>query len=72
VGACAKETSGKTEGAGGGITLATLGAIAREDILACQSNMVAVIGSRILNRAKTNDVTLKLALTIVHKNSIWR
>jgi len=70
--ACAKETTGKTEGAGGGITLATLEAIAREDISACQSNMAAVIGSRILNRAKTNDVALKPALTTVHRNSIWR
>lgn len=58
--ACAKETDGKTVGAGGGITLATLGAIAREDILACQSNMVAEIGSRKSETLREQKVSKEL------------
>jgi hypothetical protein len=41
--ACAKETTGMADGAGGVTTLATLGAIAKGDISACQSNMAVEI-----------------------------
>jgi len=45
--ACAKETTGMADGAGGVTTLATLGVIAREDISAFQSNMAAEIAHSI-------------------------
>lgn len=58
--ACAKETDGKTVWSGGGITLATLGAIAREDISACQSNMVTKIGSRKSETLREQKVSKEL------------